>query len=362
MSDIFCKTKFKPIISSTAAIIEPAAVFDRNQAFFSKRSSSSSSSATALQEDYEREAPASVKFVNSQWTPSGSASSKRAKVLILHSEPRSNRSDSSSARLHSNRNDNPFGQFLKRAKRQASTDDSAASDLKNVLSELPKGTLVRRIDPKMTELLLSLLRNTNASQDFSKKKITNVYYVYFPTRNGTQPSDADSGTVNFTATRNRNTDLDDPSSSRRRVPSNRNRPDEVRRPILRERTTLIPRNRVVTTPVPVRATRPSTTTTSTTTTTTEAPAIISALQPQLPQLSPQKPIGGFMLTEQDYNFAEQLCEGRFSGGIADPRHACKLYFECNPSTIDTFACPDGYAFDNRRQLCLQSQAVTCPRI
>lgn len=213
MRDIYCKSHFRPIGLRAEASLRQG----RNL----KRSS-------PAQRDL---APSRVSFANSNWT-------------ALDASP------------------------LTRPKRQALND----SEFGNLLSHLPEGARVKQVDPNTSQLLLGLLRNTSASAELARKKVTRVFYVHLPAQ----------------------------VSGKQVTPSGQHRS-------------------------PLAST-------------------------------------GVSLTERDYEYGEELCEGRFRGGVADPRHDCRLYFECNPSTIDTYACPPDHRFHSPSQTCRPSRQVTCARL
>ena len=203
-----------------------------------------------------------------------------------------------------------------RSKRQisesASTSDSSL--------DLPKGTQIKEVDGQTSQLLLSLLKANNPDAGFSGKKISTIYYVYLPKDESNEQSrtrvtqpvrQRQPQTTTTTTTTTEAPQWQEPPATRR---PNRNRANN--------------RNRQ-------------------TTTTTPAPEIKAT---------------AFELTEGDYEFGEKLCEGRFSGSIADPRHNCQLYFTCNADTIDTYTCPDRYRFDSHSQLCQPAEKVKCSRV
>ncbi|KAI2796077.1 hypothetical protein BLOT_016089 [Blomia tropicalis] len=352
MSDIFCKTPFKPMETDStmmaSAISRLTEDGDGRDGRALKRSFDPSDDTKIV-----------TKFVNSDWTS----------TIPKQITKRSNGTTSTVIRRLS--------------KRQVSSKDELS-----VLKQLPTGTVVKEIDPKTTELLLRLLRNnSNATNDFQKKKITNIYYVYLPNRNRTSTVQ----TLNRVHTQQPaifNSEAEQNVALRRQPPKRRppqNGGDDLpvpeqRRPIAsqtpvptrREPGSDVPFQRrppqrlpddgeevFIRQPKPQRQ-RPQQTQTnreqtfrtrvSTTTTTTTTP------------MPPSTETSGFMLTEADYEFGERLCEGRFSGSVPDPRHGCRLYFTCNADTIDTYSCPDHYRFDTLSQLCQPGEYIQCPRL
>ncbi|OTF82313.1 hypothetical protein BLA29_007976, partial [Euroglyphus maynei] len=224
---------------------------------------------------------------------------------------------------------------LSRSKRQAAVVNP--SELERFIGNLPEGAVIKKIDPATTELLLRLLRNTNASDDIVRKKITKIYYVHLtPKENG--------NLFNQNATLNR----EDSPPVLTHIDYQRNRqpaPYQENFPITRPNYVDTPRRR----PLPSSSTTTTRATTTTTTTTTETPPIMTTSKPK------------FILNEQDYEYGEILCEGRFSGGVPDFRNDCRLYFECNTQTIDTYACPEDQRYDMSRQTCVPEREAYCPR-
>ncbi|KAF7494358.1 hypothetical protein SSS_03831 [Sarcoptes scabiei] len=304
MSDIFCKTKFKPMINP------PSAVFDisRNGRHL-KRSSSKNEEQNVASESKP------IRFVNSEWTPLTPPRFRLAHRLGIHI----------------NRSGGKQTLVLTRSKRQIV--DLNHEELEKVIGNLPQGAVVKKIDPSTTELLLRLLRNTSASEDIERKKITKIYYVYLGPKGSAESSKP---------TKNNNDD------------------DFATKPIVRDLLPPPPRPPPIqsapvtrfTTDASKKPQPKATTTTTTTTTTTEVPPIV-------PKAAGKRP--GFTLNELDYEYGEILCEGRFSGGMPDLRNDCRIYFECNPNTIDTYACPEHQRYDLSRQQCVPEDQAFCPR-
>ena len=296
MSDIFCKTKFKPISTVRIdSISREGRTLKRSFAFQPDK---------LLKESESKR----VQFVNSNWPSVVKPSS-----ITVH------------RRVGAIRN-----------KRQV----LSSSQFHSILNRLPQGTKVKEIDPQTTELLVRLLRNTR--NEFSLKNITKIFYVHLTSNLNAEDQAVD-----------RSPDLRSITDTTRDLKTTRpwNRP--TRRPTGENST-----RRTQPPPPP-----PSTPTFVTT------PKVPTRVQfesnrnqndaSNTRNRSPSK--NEFVLSEQDFEYGELLCDGKFSGAVADPRHDCRLYFECNQDTIDTFACPETHRFDAVSQQCRERRLVQCSK-
>nr|XP_027205999.1 transcriptional regulator DEF1-like isoform X1 [Dermatophagoides pteronyssinus] len=318
MSDIFCKTKFKPMINPPSAVLD----ISRNGRQL-KRSSSKNEEQNVASESKP------IRFVNSEWTPLAPPKFRLARRLGIQINKDASLENPNVTTIPTTTEIAPILEnetVLSRSKRQVAAVNP--SELERIIGNLPEGAVIKKIDPATTELLLRLLRNTNASDDIERKKITKVYYIYLaPKANGNSANLFDQ---NSTLNREESPPpLANIDYQRNRQPA----PYQENFPVNRLNYVDTPRRRPLTT---------------TTTTTTEAP-ILTTSQPK------------FVLNEQDYEYGEILCEGRFNGGVPDFRNDCRLYFECNPQTIDTYACPEDQRYDMARQLCVPEREAYCPQ-
>lgn len=320
MSDIFCKTKFKPILNPRPVMSSDTSRNGRSL----KRSFDSSNSG-----DNDEEVPRVMKFANSNWVAVPPKINRRSLDGVVDDStvvvPKANASF-----------------VIRRAKRQA----QSPPELTTVLDGLPPGAVVKKIDPNTTELLLRLLRNTSASAELERKKVTKIYYVYFSGNNNKKQQKPETSQPVAQSLPPRRQFIPEVTPIAAPAPTSRPRPRPrpPQEPAQRQPTQRRPRPPLVEAPP-----TPAPTTTTTTT------------PPPPPPPAPEQPTRGLVLTERDYEFGELLCEGRFSGGVPDPRHDCRLYFECNSETIDTFACPEGHRFDAHLQQCAPAETTVCRR-
>ncbi len=160
------------------------------------------------------------------------------------------------------------------------------------------GAIIRPIDPKLTDILLKVL---SYNSDFAQKKITNAYFLEFPKMPEYKPKVREENSVKSSAN-SIGQDSSYVESTEKTVES-----------------------------------------------------IVNSLPPNY-QLDNEKDV---LMDDSDYQYGEALCEGRISGGLADVRKNCRIYYQCTEYTIDTYICPKGTRFDNEKQYCLPSNEVIC---
>ena len=163
------------------------------------------------------------------------------------------------------------------------------------IAALP-GAVIKPIDPKLTDILLKVLSHNS---DFATKRITNAYFLEFPKLPNYRPTPNQKSSLNY----------------------------------------LTPEEYYKQTSVADRQTPVETT-----------------IDQKYDDLDYDKDI---QLTDADYEYGEMVCANRINGAIADVRKGCRIYFQCTPYTIDTYVCPRGSTFDDRKQYCLPSNQVIC---
>ena len=157
------------------------------------------------------------------------------------------------------------------------------------------GAIIKPIDPKLTEILLKVL---NHNSDFSQKRITNAYFLEFPKLPVYKPVPPPKPPINYIIS------------------------DQMYREV----------------PPPAVQT-----------------GIASTINSNY-DLIYDKDV---QMTDADYEYGEIVCANKNSGAVADVRKECRIYFQCTQYTIDTYICPTGTAFDDRRQYCLPLNQVIC---
>lgn len=294
-----------------------------------------------------------IKFINSEWTPLAPPKFRLTRRLgiQLNKNVTNNLASVNQTRIET-KNDTTT-KILSRSKRQTGIDLQNVVELQSIIGNLPEGTLIKQVDPSTTELLLRLLRKTSANEELQKKRITKVYYVDLGP-NGQNPFALKDKLENTSGTSTAG-DLSRINTGTNLAPYqqgfgtfNNNRPSGTFTggvaPSLNFR-------QPTPTSTPAPATAPVTSTT-----TTPRPGLVSNFNTLVNNNGPR-----FILNENDYEYGELLCEGRFTGSMPDLRNDCRLYFECNPDTIDTYACPENQRFDLSRQQCVPEKEAYCPR-
>jgi len=162
------------------------------------------------------------------------------------------------------------------------------------------GAIIRPIDPKLTDILLKVL---SYNSDFAQKRITNAYFLEFPKMPEYKPKVREENSVK-------------PSANS--IGQNSSYVESTEKTV---------------------------------------ESIVKSLPPNY-QLDNEKDV---LMSDSDYQYGEALCEGKISGGLADVRKNCRIYYQCTEYTIDTYICPKGTRFDNEKQYCLPSNDVICDK-
>ena len=207
------------------------------------------------------------------------------------------------------------------AANQVISDSVKAIEVENVGDEIQKvksleeiaalpGAVIKPIDSKLTDILLKVLSHNS---DFSQKRITNAYFLEFPKLPTYKPNVS-----------HQQSNYIYPEQSVGQMPVQTAAPLQM----------------------PVQAVP-----------TIQAVQIpIETAMDKNYELLFDKDI---QLSDADYEYGEMVCADRVSGGVADVRKNCRIYFQCTKYTIDTYVCPRGSLFDDSKQFCMPSHQVYC---